>query len=426
MLPGVGWGEERGPSPPLDDLRDSRAVLPGCEPAPTFQYLQRIFPVGQSAGFRQLHPPPHHLDRGFPRSFHLRLPPQHHAKALQGRAAIVADAEGRPLLPDGRCESGLPGRAVPDLRRRREEGNCVCHAALLPPSGPARKRDPRAALSFERRQRYLPAMTTILDKIRAYKLEEVAARKAARPLSDVEADARAASAPRNFAERLIEASNGGYGLIAEIKKASPSKGLIRADFDPPALARAYAEGGATCLSVLTDGPSFQGEDSYLTASREAVDLPALRKDFLFDPYQVTEARALGADAILIIMAAVDDSLAAELEGAAKDWGMDVLIEVHDEAELERAQHLTSPLIGINNRDLHTFETSLDVTRRLSRLVPPERTIVAESGMSTPADLADLAQYGARCFLIGESLMRQEDVASATRTLLANPMVGAMG
>ncbi len=338
----------------------------------------------------------------------------------------MADAERRPFLPGGRRESGLPGRAPPDFRHKREGGNCVCHAALLPPCRPARKPDPRAALSFERRRRYLPAMTTILDKIRAYKLEEVAARKAARPLSDVEADARAASAPRNFAERLIEASNGGYGLIAEIKKASPSKGLIRADFDPPALARAYAEGGATCLSVLTDGPSFQGDDSYLIAAREAVDLPALRKDFLFDPYQVAEARALGADAILIIMAAVDDSLAAELEGAAKDWGMDVLIEVHDEGELDRAQHLTSPLIGINNRDLHTFETSLDVTRRLSRLVPPERTIVAESGMSTPADLADLAQYGARCFLIGESLMRQEDVASATRTLLANPMVGAMG
>ncbi len=263
-------------------------------------------------------------------------------------------------------------------------------------------------------------MQTILDKIRAYKLEEIAAAKAARPLSELEAAARAAPPLRPFAEALRKAALTGYGLIAEIKKASPSKGLIRAEFDPPALARAYETGGASCLSVLTDAPSFSGAPDYLIQAREACALPVLRKDFLFDPYQVAEARAWGADCVLIIMAATSDSQARELEDAASAWGMDVLIEVHNEEELERASTLRAPLLGINNRDLHSFETSLDTTRRLARLAPEDKILVAESGLSGPEDLADLARYGARCFLIGEHLMRQDDVAAATRRLLSDP------
>ena len=267
--------------------------------------------------------------------------------------------------------------------------------------------------------------STILDNIKSYKLEEIAADKAARPLEDVEAEARAAPNVRPFADALVRAGNEGYGLIAEIKKASPSKGLIREDFNPPALAEAYERGGATCLSVLTDTPSFQGDKTFLTAARGACALPVLRKDFLYDPYQVVEARALGADCILIIMASVSDTQAHELETTAKEWGMDSLIEVHDHAELDRAAKLSSRMIGINNRNLHTFETTLDTTRNLAKFVPEDRMIVSESGLNTPQDLAGLARYGVRSFLIGESLMRQADVTAATRTLLADPLTSGM-
>jgi len=258
----------------------------------------------------------------------------------------------------------------------------------------------------------------ILEKIKSYKLEEVAERKRTRPLGEVEEAAKAAPAVRPFADALRRAeADGRYGLVAEIKKASPSKGLIRADFDPPALARAYEAGGASCLSVLTDGPSFQGADGYLVAAREAVSLPVLRKDFLYDPWQVAEARALGADCVLVIMASVSDAQAGELEAAAMAWGMDVLVEVHDRAELERAAALKSPLLGINNRDLRTFETRLETTEALAPLAGEERLIVGESGLFTPADLARLARVGVASFLIGESLMRQTDVEAATCAIL---------
>ena len=258
-------------------------------------------------------------------------------------------------------------------------------------------------------------MTNILAKIAAYKREEVAARKAARPIIDP----YGASAPRGFRKALgANHAPGRLALIAEIKKASPSRGIIREDFDPPQLAKAYESGGAACLSILTDGPSFQGADDYLVAVRAAVDLPCIRKDFLVDPWQVAESRALGADAILVILAMIDDSLARNLMSEAARLGMDALVEVHDEAEMNRAAGLGATLVGVNNRNLKTFEVDLAITERLAARKPENAMLVTESGIFTPDDCVRLEAVGASAMLVGESLMRQVDVRGATRNLLA--------
>jgi indole-3-glycerol phosphate synthase len=268
-------------------------------------------------------------------------------------------------------------------------------------------------------------MSDTLQKITADTRRHVEACKARRPLAEVEAAARAADAPRGFAAALKKAiAAGRYGLIAEIKKASPSKGLIRADFDPPSLARAYERGGASCLSVLTDVPYFQGRDEFLVQARAACALPVLRKDFMIDPYQIVEARSLGADCVLLIMACLDDALASELARLAHQLGMDVLVEVHDGPEMERALRLDADLVGVNNRNLKTLAVDLATTEQLAPLVPKDRVLVSESGLGSPADLARMARVGAQAFLIGESFMRQADVEAAVRAILVREAVAA--
>ena len=262
-------------------------------------------------------------------------------------------------------------------------------------------------------------MTDLLDIIKDYKLEEIKQAKSKLPIKDLEDMAKEADQVRFFGDTLKSVTKSGYGLIAEIKKASPSKGLIRQDFNPPELAKSYEEGGATCLSVLTDTPSFQGSPDFLIAARKACSLPALRKDFMYDTYQVAQARAWNADCILIILASVSNMQAQELEACAFEWGMDVLLEVHNREELDRALLCKSSLLGINNRNLKTFKVTLDTTKSLSKHVPPDRHMITESGIFTSKDMDEMAEVGARSFLIGESLMRQEDITEATKSLLKN-------